>query len=103
MSRYLRFIAVCAVLLASAGCSGEHRLPGAPTSPTATAPTEPSASQPPAQQRLAAFALFEAVLVHQALTTSPLTFASWDGRVVWSNGPCVIYNNGRPETYGSLE
>jgi hypothetical protein len=103
MSRHLRLIAVCAGLLASAGCSGERRLPTAPTSPSPTGPTEPAPPQPSASQRLAAFALLEAVNVHQALTTSPLTSASWDGRVVWTNGPCLTYLNGRPEAYGSLE
>ena len=102
MSRHLRLIAVCAGLLASAGCSGERRLPTAPT-PRPTGPTEPAPPQPSASQRLAAFALLEAVNVHQALTTSPLTFATEDGRVVWTNGPCVTYLNGRPEAYGSLE
>src|SRR5687767_3036934 len=99
MSRHLRLIAVCAGLLASAGCSDERRLPTAPTGPTEPAPPQ----TPSAPQRLAALALLEAVNVHQALTTSPLTFASWDGRVVWTNGPCVTYLNGRPEAYGSLE
>jgi len=104
MSRHLRLIAVCAGLLASAGCSGERRLPTAPASPGPAGPSEPAPPPPPAApQRLAALALFEAVMVHQALTTSPLTYAARDGRVVWSNGPCVYRINGQPYASGSLQ
>jgi hypothetical protein len=104
MSRHLRLIAVCAGLLASAGCSSERRLPTDPTPSSPTAPTEPSPPQPPSDpQRLAALALFEAVIVHQALTTSPLTYATQDGKVVWTNGPCVYRINGQSAASGSLQ
>lgn len=104
MSRYLRLIAVCAGLLASAGCSSERRLPTAPTSPSPAGPIDPAQPQPPsAPQRLAALALFDAVIVHQALTTSPLIFATQDGRVTWTNGPCVAHINGWPQVNGSLQ
>ena len=104
MSRYLRLIAVCAGLLASAGCSNERRLPTDPTAPSPAGPIEPAPPQPPsAPQRLAALALFEAASLHQGLTTSPLTYATQDGRVVWTNGPCVTTVNGRPDPNGSLQ
>jgi hypothetical protein len=104
MSRHLRLIAVCAGLLASAGCSSERRLPTDPTPPGSAGPNDPASPQPPsAPQRLAALALFEAVNVHMWLTTSPLTFATEDGKVIWTNGPCVAYLNGQPQTNGSLQ
>ena len=104
MSRHLRLIAVCAGLLASAGCSSERRLPTAPLAPGPAGPTEPAPPQTPsAPQRLAALALFEAVIVHQALTTSPLTYATQDGKIVWTNGPCVYRINGQSAASGSLQ
>jgi hypothetical protein len=104
MSRHLRLIAVCAGLLASAGCSSERRLPTAPLAPGPAGPTEPAPPQKPsAPQRLAALALFEAVIVHEALTTSPLTYATQDGKVVWTNGPCVYRINGQSAASGSLQ
>jgi hypothetical protein len=45
MSRYLRLIAFCAGVLASAGCSSERRLPTDPGPPLA--PTGPTAPSPP--------------------------------------------------------
>ena len=75
MSRHLRLMAVCAGLLASAGCSGERRLPTAPTGPTEPAPPQ----TPSAPQRRAALALFEAASLHEQLTTSPLVYATEDG------------------------
>jgi hypothetical protein len=103
MSRYLRLIAVCAGLLASAGCSSERRLPTAPTPSGPAGPIDPAPPQPPsAPQRLAALALMEAVIVHKGLTTSPLIFATSDGKV-WTDGPCVSVINGIPEIYGSLQ
>ena len=89
MSRHLRLIVFCAGLLASAGCSGERRLPTVPTSPVRPDRPDPRRPSPSDPQRLAALALFEAVIVHERLTTSPLTFATQDGKVVWTNGPCV--------------
>jgi len=47
--------------------------------------------------------LFEAVIVHEALTTSPLTYATQDGKVVWTNGPCVYRINGQSAASGSLQ
>ena len=92
MSRHLRLIAVCAGLLASAGCS-ERRLPTAPPPAGPAGLTGPDVPPPlPAAQRLAALTLFDAANVHMWLTTSPLTFASWDGQVTSSNGPCVNAN-----------
>ena len=79
------------------------RFPTAPTPAVPTGPTEPAPPQPSASQRLAAFALFEAVNVHQALTTSPLIFATQDGRVTWTNGPCIWTLNGQPTPSGSLQ
>jgi hypothetical protein len=66
--------------LASAGCSNERRLP---IDPTPLGPTGPSAPQ-----RLAALALFDAAIVHAEATTSPLTSATYDGKVNWTNGSC---------------
>ena len=103
MSRHLRLIAVCAGLLASAGCSSERRLPTDRTPSSPTAPTDPAAPQPSAPQRLAALALFDAVIEHQWVTTSPLVFAASDGTVVWTNGPCVHFANGQPQADGSLQ
>ena len=104
MSRHLRLIAVCAGLLASAGCSSERRLPITPTHSVPTEPTEPAPPQTPsAPQRLAALALFDAVIVHERLTTSPLTYATQDGKVVRTNGPCVTFVNGQPDANGSLQ
>ena len=104
MSRHLRLIAVCAGLLASAGCSSERRLPTAPLPPGPAGPTEPAPPQTPsAPQRLAALALFDAVIVHERLTTSPLTYATQDGKVVRTNGPCVTFVNGQPDANGSLQ
>ena len=75
MSRHLRLIAVCACILASAGCSNERRLPTDPSPPAPTGPTAPSPPPPPSDsQRLAALALFDAATVHAGLTTSPLYF-----------------------------
>jgi hypothetical protein len=92
MSRYLRLIAFCAGVLATAGCSDERRLPTepAPPAPVPTGPTAPSPPRPPPDpQRLAALALFESASLHAGLTTSPLTHASEDGHVLF-NGPCVF-------------
>jgi hypothetical protein len=96
ISRHLRLIAVCAGLLASAGCSSERRLPTDPTAPGPAGPIDPAPPQPPSDpQRLAALALFEAVILHKGLTTSPLTYATEDGKVIWTNGPCVYRVNGQ--------
>lgn len=104
MSRHLRLIAVCAGLLASAGCSRERQLPTAPTGPAEPAPPQPAPPQSPSvAQRLAALALFESASLHEALTTSPLTFATEDGKVIWTNGPCVHFANGQPQADGSLQ
>jgi hypothetical protein len=46
--------------------------------------------------------LFEAASLHERLTTSPLVYATEDGRVVWTNGPCVAHVNGQPDARGSL-
>jgi hypothetical protein len=90
MSRHLLLIAFCAGLLASAGCSSERRLPTDPGPPLAqTGPTAPSDPQ-----RLAALALLDAAGVHAGVTTSPLTSATVDGKVVWTNGPCDIAEHG---------
>jgi hypothetical protein len=89
MSRRLGLIAVCVGLLASAGCSKERRLPTSPTAPVPAGPTEPAPPQPPSAQRLAALALFEAVIDHEVLMTSPLDWVAQDGKVVWGNGPCA--------------
>jgi hypothetical protein len=88
MSRRLRLIAVCVGLLASVGCSEERRLPTAATPPVA-GPTEPAPQPPSAPQRSAALALFEAVIDHETLMTSPLNWVARDGKVVWTNGPCA--------------
>jgi hypothetical protein len=82
MARQLRLIAFCAGLLASAECSKDRQLPLGPSGPT---PPEP----PSAAQRLAALALFESASLHAGVTTSPLTYATEDGKV-WTNGPCVF-------------
>jgi hypothetical protein len=47
--------------------------------------------------------LFESARLHEALTTSPLTFATADGKVIWTNGPCVHFANGQPQADGSLQ
>jgi hypothetical protein len=47
--------------------------------------------------------LFDAVIVHERLTTSPLTYATQDGKVVRTNGPCVTFVNGQPDANGSLQ
>ena len=93
MSRHLRLMAWCAVLLAGAGCSEERRpptgpTPVGPTGPTAPAPPLPPPPQSPDSQRLAALALFDAASVHAGMTTSPLTWTSADGKVNW-NGACA--------------
>jgi hypothetical protein len=93
----LRLIAFCAGLLASAGCSNERRLPNEPTPLGPTAPTAPSS--PSAPQRLAALALLDAASVHAEATTSPLAYATEDGKV-WTNGPCVF---GDGSLQGSLD
>src|SRR5688572_15671141 len=58
-------------------------------------PTEPTEPTPPlsASQR-AALALFEAASVHMQVTTSPLTWASQEGRVILTNGPCGSVESG---------
>ena len=66
--------------------------PGPPlTSPGPTAPA------PPDTQRRAALALLDAASLHAGVTTSPLTAATYEGKVHWSNGPCDV------EGHGSLE
>ena len=100
MSRHLRLIAFCAGLLASAGCSDEPRLPADPTPPAPTGPTAPSPPQPPSDpQRRAALALFESASLHESLTTSPITWATEDGKV-WTDGPCAF---GSGSLQGSLD
>ena len=99
MSRHLRLIACCAVVLASAGCSNERRLP---TEPPPAGPSDPATpGTPSAPQRLAALALFESASLHQWLTASPLIFATYDGKVVWTNGPCENAKQGSLQ--GSLD
>ena len=100
MSRHLRLTVFCVGLLANAGCSNERRLPTVPTDPKPV-PTDPS-PVPSAPQRLAALALFESASLHERLTTSPL-FANYDGKVLWTNGPCVTLLNGIPQINGSLQ
>jgi len=57
--------------------------PTTPSPPPTTGTTQPrSASQ------LAALALFEAASLHRLVATSPLTWASQEGKVTWTNGPC---------------
>ena len=91
MSRPL-LIALCAGVLASAGCSDERRLPMDPGPPlTSPGPTAPA---PPDPQRLAALALLDAAGAHAWATTSPLTLAAYDGKVNWSNGPCEFEGQG---------
>src|SRR6185503_4386227 len=80
MSRYLWLIAVCAGLLASAGCSNGRR--GLPVGPTPTPTLDQRA------QRQAALALFDAAIVHEEATTSALTWATYDGQVNWTDGSC---------------
>jgi len=95
MLRHLRLIALWAGVLACAGCSDERRIPTNPGPPLApTGPTAPSDTQ-----RRAALALFEAASVHAAATTSPLTLATEDGKVIWANGPCSGYGS----TQGSVD
>ena len=59
-----------------------------------TAPTPTPASQPSTPQQRAALALFEAASVHMSVTTSPLNWASSNGKVTWTNGPCDFVGNG---------
>ena len=47
-------------------------------------PPEPSAAQ-----RNAALALFDAAIVHAAVTTFPLWYGSDYGKAMWTNGPCA--------------
>ena len=100
MAGHLRLIAFCAGLLASAGCSDERRLPAEPGPAAPTGPTAPSPPQPSSDpQRRAALALFESASLHEALTTSPITWATEDGKV-WTDGPCAF---GSGSLQGSLD
>ena len=96
MSRYLRLIAFCVSVLASAGCSNERRPPTEPSPPAPTGPTAPSAPQ-----RLAALALFDAASVHAGMTTSPLTWATAVDGQVWT-GRCDAFE-GDGSLQGSLD
>ncbi|HXG56504.1 MAG TPA: hypothetical protein VNJ03_14095 [Vicinamibacterales bacterium] len=53
-----------------------------------------------APQRLAALALVESASLHGALTTSAVSYATEDGKVVWTNGPCA---DGIGSLQGSLD
>src|SRR5215471_14454871 len=92
MSRHLRLIVFSVGLLANAGCSNEHRLPTGQTESRGGSTEQPPPPSP--SQRLAALALFEAVIDHEALMTSPLNFAAQDGKVVWASGPCALGQEG---------
>ena len=60
--------------------------------------TEPSPPppdvQPPSASQRAALSLLEAASVHMQVTTSPLTWASQEGRVILTNGPCGSVESG---------
>lgn len=99
---YSRLFLFGLVLAAAGGCSESI-----PTSPSATVtspapppppPPSPAPPQASAPQRLAALALFEAASLHEQSTTSPLTWATEDGKV-WTNGPCA----GNGSLQGSLD
>jgi hypothetical protein len=104
MSRHLRLMALCAGLLAAAGCSDERLPPTAPAPVVSTVPTEPSPPQSPDSQRLAALALFDAARVHAEVTTSPLTWASAEGKVTWVYGPSMqaTLDGGSPPAVGTF-
>lgn len=103
MSRHIRLIALCAGLLASAGCSNERRLPTDPTPPGGSGPTAPVPPEPPSElQRLAALALFDAASVHAGMTTSPLTWATTVEGQVWTDGPCDGFD-GEGALRGSID
>jgi hypothetical protein len=68
-----------------------------PTEPTSTPTPGP---EPSASQRLAALALFDAAGVHMVATTSPLTFGTENGKVMWTNGSCAF---GQGSMQGSLD
>ena len=93
MLRHVFLIAFCAAVLAVAGCSDERRPPTDPGPPVV--PPGPTAVSD--AQRLAALALLDAAGVHAWATTSPLTLATYEGKVNWTNGPCEF------EGHGSLE
>ena len=93
MLRHLALIAFCAGVLAGAGCSDQRRLPMDPAPPPT--PTGPTTISDP--QRLTALALLDAAGVHAWATTSPLTSATYEGKVHWTNGPCDHENNGSLE------
>ena len=84
-------LGVCVVI--TLGCDKSPSAPSPPPGPQL--PSGPSASQ------RAALALFEAASLHQWLTASPLIFATYDGKVVWTNGPCEFPEQG--SLHGSLD
>ena len=77
---------LCVSVVITLGCVPPPPAPtpvGTPTSTLAPAP-EPSAAQ-----RNAALALFDAAIVHAAVTTFPLWYGSDYGKAMWTNGPCA--------------
>jgi hypothetical protein len=87
------------VAIASLGVSVVITLGCGTTAPTAPTPTPapapaPGPTQPPSASQLAALALFDAASWHAELTTSPITWATEDGKVRWTNGPCDVVEQG---------
>jgi len=92
----MRSRSLARVVMASLGVSVVVTL-GCGKPPSAPSPNEtptPGSTQPPSASQRAALALFEAAILHAELTTSALTWASFDGKVTWTNGPCDFVEQG---------
>jgi hypothetical protein len=81
------------VVVASLGVSVVITL-GCGTPPSGPTPTPTPGVLPPSASQRAALVLFEAAILHAELTTSPLTWATGDGEVRWTNGPCDVVEQG---------
>jgi len=92
----MRSSSLARVVMASLGVSVVVTL-GCGKPPSAPSPNEtptPGSTQPPSASQRAALALFEAAILHAELTTSALTWATEDGKVRWTNGPCDFVEQG---------
>ena len=89
----MRSRALARVVIATLGVSLVITI-GCGSSPGGPSPTPTPGVQPPSASQRAALALFEAAILHAELTTSPLTWATDDGYVYWTNGPCEFASQG---------
>ena len=87
-SRSLARVAIASLGVSVVITPGCGPFPPGPSPVPGITPPTPGPTQQQSASQLAALALFDAASLHASLTTSPITWATVDGKVYWTNGPC---------------